>query len=384
MPAAGERVGEYIIDQKVGAGTFGEVWRAHHHVWADRVVAIKVPTDAEFVKVLQREGTAIHGLSHPNIVSALNFDPYATPPYLAMEFIPGTSLRGLLQAREGGRLTFNETGQILTGVLAALAYAHGQGVIHRDIKPENVLIHERALTEGFATPGVVKLTDFGLGQKAAQYAANSIAYTASIERGSDLAGTLAYMSPEQRSGQPLDARSDLYSCGVMLFEMLVGERPAGTELPSELNTAVPKAFDDVFRRAYARLAIRYPSAAEFSKGIEVALKTGGIRVPPPVPVGPPPIPPAMQSPNQQGPFFPPPSSDQPAPARRASVPAQGCPKCGTRVSPMDQFCMGCGHQLVDRVRRCTSCGAYPHADDLFCLVCGRDLPVTGYTSGRSR
>src|SRR3954471_19586365 len=99
MPSQGQRVGEYVLDAKIGGGTFGEVWRAHHHVWVDQLVAIKIPTDTQYVRALQREGVAIHGLIHPNIVRAMGFDPYADPPYLTMEYVPGASLRALINKK---------------------------------------------------------------------------------------------------------------------------------------------------------------------------------------------------------------------------------------------------------------------------------------------
>src|SRR3954468_16332506 len=99
MPTSGQRIGEYLLDEKIGGGTFGEVWRAHHHVWADQLVAIKIPTDPQYLRELQREGVAVHALVHPKIVRALGFDPYADPPYLTMEYIPGTSLRPLVSGK---------------------------------------------------------------------------------------------------------------------------------------------------------------------------------------------------------------------------------------------------------------------------------------------
>src|SRR5262245_44572053 len=96
MPAVNQRISEYILDQRLGAGTFGEVWRARHHVWADQMVAIKIPTDPQYIRNLQREGAALHGLEHDNIVQARGFDPYADPPYLVMEYVPGMSLRTLI------------------------------------------------------------------------------------------------------------------------------------------------------------------------------------------------------------------------------------------------------------------------------------------------
>src|SRR6476469_6727106 len=102
-------------------------------------------------------------LQHPNIVRAIGFDPYAEVPYLAMEYIPGTSLRPLIQKRS---LTIPDTVAIMRQMLSGLAHAHQSNVVHRDVKPENILVHERAFQEGFASEGVIKVTDFGLGKAA--------------------------------------------------------------------------------------------------------------------------------------------------------------------------------------------------------------------------
>jgi len=332
MAAANQRVSEYVLEAKVGGGTFGEVWRAHHHIWADQLVAIKIPSDPQYLRTLQREGVAIHGLVHPNIVRALGFDPYAATPYLVMEYVPGTSLRPVIANRS---LSIPDAVAVMRQVLAGLGYAHSQNLIHRDVKPGNILVHERALKDGFATEGVIKVTDFGLGKaKAAAVAAGSIAYSQSLNSpdGREIAGTLDYMAPELRNNlADPDGRCDLYACGVMLYEMLTGERPAGTDLPSDLNPAVPKSLDEVFRRSYSRLDKRFASADEFLKALSGPL--------------PPPIPQA----NSQ------------------------CPQCHKPVSATDQFCMYCGVQLVSVVRRCQQCGAYPDRGDKYCIFCGATL-----------
>lgn len=341
MAQAGQRIGEYVLDTKVGGGTFGEVWRAHHHVWTDQLVAIKIPTDPQYLRNLKGEGAAIHGLVHPNIVRAIGFDPYAEVPYLAMEYVPGTSLRPLISAKS---LTIAQSVSIMRQILAGLKYAHDHKVIHRDIKPENILIHERALTDGFDVEGVVKITDFGLG-KAANNAAGSIAYSGSLNSPAarEIAGTLEYMAPEQRSGGEIDGRVDLYSCGVMLYELLTGERPSGTEPPSDLNKAVPRVLDDIFRRSYTRLDRRFATADEFL----AALPT----------MTPPPLPRAVPLP------------------RPAVGGAGSCPQCRKPVDPADQFCMHCGVQLVPVVRRCSRCGAYPDPHDRYCIFCGETLSL---------
>src|SRR5207247_7630908 len=151
MPTTGQRVGQYLLDQKIGGGTFGEVWRAHHHVWVDQLVAIKIPTDSMYLRELQREGVAIHGLVHPNIVRAMGFDPYADPAYLTMEYIPGSSLRPLIKGRQ---LNLDQAISVMRQVLAGLEYAHNNGIVHRDIKPENILVHERAAREGYGVEGL--------------------------------------------------------------------------------------------------------------------------------------------------------------------------------------------------------------------------------------
>jgi serine/threonine protein kinase len=343
MPSDNQRVGEYVLDQKVGGGTFGEVWRAHHHVWSDQLVAIKIPTDPQYLRNLQREGSAIHGLQHPNIVRAIGFDPYAATPYLAMEFIPGTSLRPLISQKV---LSVPNAVAIMRQVLAGLNYAHTNGIIHRDIKPENILVHEGAGTTGYATSGMVKVTDFGLG-KAATTSVGSIAYSASMndDAGREIAGSLDYMAPEQRSGAEVDARCDLYACGVVLYELLTGEKPAGTDLPSDLNHSIPKALDDVFRRSYARLEKRFVSAEEFANALP------------------------SERPAMVSPVF----ETKPTQTVQHAPGPVDCPRCHQPVDSTDQFCMHCGVQLVAQVRRCGKCGAYPDGSDRYCIFCGETL-----------
>lgn len=346
MPSANQRISEYVLDEKVGAGAFAEVWRAHHHIWTDQLVAVKIPIDTQYIRGLQREGVAIHGLVHPGIVRAMGFDPYGDPPYLIMEFVKGTSLRPLISDR---KLKVADAILVMQHILGALGYAHAQGVIHRDVKPENVLVHEKALAEGFAGEGKVKVTDFGLG-RVVKGIQDSIAYSASMSgpEGQRIVGTLDYMAPEQKGGHDVDARADLYSCGVMLYEMLTGERPAGTEVPSDLNPSVPKYLDEVFRRSYSRLDKRYASAEQFLKALS------------PEAASPPPL---------------------VTPARRLDPPrfrpaALSCPGCRQPVDGSDQFCMHCGVQLVAKVRRCSRCGAYPDPSDRFCIFCGQEMSET--------
>jgi serine/threonine protein kinase len=332
-----QRVGEYVLDRQIGGGAFGEVWLARHHVWTDQLVAIKIPTDPQYLRNLQREGSAIHGLVHPNIVRAIGFDPYAPTPYLTVEYVPGTSLRPLIQKRS---LSIPDSVAVLRQMLTGLSYAHAHNIIHRDIKPENILINEQAATAGLATEGLVKVTDFGLGKAATGASVGSIAFSASINdaAGREIAGSLDYMAPEQRAGAAVDPRADLYACGVVLYEMLTGEKPAGTDLPSDLNKQVPKTLDEIFRRSYARLDKRFSSADEFIRAL----------------------------PGQQKP--------PPLPAQSTAVAGVAqCPRCHGTIEKTDQFCMHCGVQVVASVKRCPQCGAFPDASDQFCIFCGQTL-----------
>jgi serine/threonine protein kinase len=340
----GDRISNYLLEARVGAGSFGEVWRARHHVFGD-IVAIKVPTDAEYVRNLQREGVAIHGLKHPNIVRAIDLDPYGDPPYLIMEYVDGPSLRELIDHYRA-KFPIESAVTIMRGMLLALGVAHGNGLVHRDVKPANVLVHHPR--EKLASIGeqAVRVTDFGLGAVGGA-TTQSMMQSGSLltDDGKSIAGTWAYMSPEQKEGVPLDARSDLYSCGIILFEMLTGERPQGFDLPSTVRLGVPARLDEVFRRSYARLSGRYTSAAEMLEGLSAGGRLGG-------------------------------AVDTVVPG---SAPLDGrpgtCPGCRLPVERDDQFCIRCGRQLVESAPRCPACRSFVHYSDRFCIFCGKDLGV---------
>ncbi|MEE8170146.1 MAG: protein kinase [Phycisphaerae bacterium] len=136
-PKAGDRVSEYVLVECVGSGSFGQVWKAHHHIWTEQWVAVKVPTDSQYVRNIQKEGATVHGLKHPNIVRAIGLDPYADPPYFIMEYVDGASLRQLIDANPKG-MPVDAATEVFRGLLAALDHAHEAGVVHRDIKPANI------------------------------------------------------------------------------------------------------------------------------------------------------------------------------------------------------------------------------------------------------
>jgi serine/threonine protein kinase len=337
MANAGQRISEYVLEERIGGGAFGEVWRARHHAWHSTVVAVKLPKDANVIRQLQREGGIVQGLDHPNIVKPLGFDAFADPPYLISEYIDGGSLRTVIDARNTSPTRAVE---ILRDILAGLTFAHSKGIVHRDLKPENILL---------TSDGRAKIADFGLGQTSAATAMSAV-YSLSLDtpQSQAIAGTLDYMAPEQRAGSAVDGRADLYAVAVILFELLTGQKPAGHETPMDLNAGVPAFLNDAFRRGYCRLERRFASAVEFSTAI------GG---PPPLRVTAKPTPPVIQ---------------KPQPPAKITVHAK-CPRCRRDVSADDQFCMHCGVQLKPRVRRCGRCGTYPSTGDQFCIRCGDAL-----------
>jgi serine/threonine protein kinase len=268
MFQANQRVGEYVLDSLVAQTPYAEEWRAHHHAWSDQLALVKIPTDAQYVSNLQQEGVRLHRLVHPNILCPLGFDPKSQPPYLITEFIPGETLRHWIA---GKKLSVDKSVNILRQVLEALRFGHERQIVHGDVRPENILLETSAAAGDFAASGSVKLTDFGVGQAATATVTRDAAAKAQPQRGS-----LAYVAPEQRDGAPPDVKSDIYSVGVVLFEMLTGEPPSGAELPSELNSDVPASLDDTFKKAYARRDRRFESAKAFLD----ALAPGG--APPPV------------------------------------------------------------------------------------------------------
>ncbi|MHC4697014.1 MAG: serine/threonine-protein kinase [Planctomycetota bacterium] len=345
----GERISNYLLEVPLGAGSFGEVWRARHHVF-NEVVAIKIPTDPQFVRNLRREGLAVHGLRHPNIVRAIDLDPYADPPYLVMEYVEGPSLRRVIDELKAA-IPVKTVIAIMRGVLHGLQAAHEQGMVHRDVKPANILLNHPLDQVASVTEQSVKITDFGLGSVGG-VTTQSIMQSGSMmtEDGRSVAGTLAYMSPEQKEGGELDGRSDLYACGIVLFELLTGERPQGNDVPSLLRPEVPGYLDQVFKRCYTRRERRYAGADEMLEAM-----TGEAMPQPPAP------PPRVRSGGK--PRWVPPGGEP------------HCPACDRVVHRDDQFCIHCGRQLVEAVPRCPSCQAYVQSRDLFCIYCGTNLQV---------
>lgn len=228
----GQQVDHYAIRAWLGAGGMGRVYLAED-LRLMRPVAIKlllpgVHLDATAVRRFQRESQAILALNHPNVLTVHDVGTSNGVPYLVTEFVPGHTLRARLQT---GAMPVAETLDIAEQTLAALVAAHDAGVVHRDLKPENLLLRP---------DGVVKVLDFGLAkltdQTAPASAPDAAGHTVSIP--GRVLGTVAYMSPEQARGAEVDHRSDLFSLGVMIHEMLSGRRPFTGDTPNHVIVAL--------------------------------------------------------------------------------------------------------------------------------------------------
>ena len=266
--------GRYRLGALLGVGGMARVYLASDRV-LERQVAVKVLSppyaqDPLFVERFRREARSAARLSHPNIVAVFDSGSDADQHYLVMEYVPGQSLAELLAGQ--GRLAPRRAAELAIEVCKALSAAHAQGLVHRDVKPANVLVGE---------DGRVKVTDFGTVKAAA---ATTLTGTGTV------LGTAAYLSPEQAQGGPVDARTDLYSLGCVLYELLCGSLPFGSgadsppvavasrhlhqppEPPSGRNPQVDPELDAVVLTALAKdPARRYQSATELRDALEHAL-----------------------------------------------------------------------------------------------------------------
>jgi serine/threonine-protein kinase len=261
----------YAMHEVLGRGGMGEVWRATQQSLG-RPVAIKLlpeklSANPEFIARFQKEATALASLSHPNIVQIIDRGTAGAHYYFVMEYVQGRSLRELMAQ---GALPEETALPIFYQLCRAIDYAHEQRIVHRDLKPENVLVDDL---------GNVKVADFGLagiGDPAQNLTATSVAM-----------GTVNYMAPEQRrDAKNVDGRADLYSLGVILYEMLTGELPVGRfKLPSEKIAGVDPRVDGVVGDALESEPAARPSrASELHDRLLPVMREAGMRhVPTPAP-----------------------------------------------------------------------------------------------------
>jgi serine/threonine-protein kinase len=290
VTAESRRLGRYEIVAEIGRGAMGTVYKAIDPMLG-RTVALKTigveandPDLTEYEARFYLEAKAVGGLNHPNIVTVHDVGSSGGVPYMAMEYIAGRELAAL--TREGRPLPVAQALDLAVQIAEGLAYAHAHGVIHRDIKPANVMI---------AGDGTAKIADFGIARMRS---------SETRSEASAVLGSPRYMSPEQVLGRRADHRSDIFSFGVMLYEMLVGAPPfAGADLnailfqivnlvppaPSTLNAATPTMLDFIAAKALAKSPEeRYGSSRELAddlaqcrKHLEPALRVDSVATPQP-------------------------------------------------------------------------------------------------------
>jgi tetratricopeptide (TPR) repeat protein/predicted Ser/Thr protein kinase len=276
-----ERIGRYEILEEVGRGGMGVVYKARDPN-IDRLVALKVirlsfdddeDTAAEMRERFRREARAAGVLQHPNIVTVFDAgeDEGEGTSFIAMEYVEGTTLDRITGPDE--MLPINRINSIVRHVARGLAYAHENGVIHRDIKLANILV---------TSDGVAKIMDFGIARLS----------DSDLTQQGVVMGSPSYMSPEQVTGQQIDHRSDIFSLGVILYQLLTGERPFPGENPtvisyrivrveppevSELNPLVPPAYDRILKKALAkRPEDRYETAERLAEDLERVSEGGDV------------------------------------------------------------------------------------------------------------
>lgn len=285
-PAIGRQIGPFRLVRTIGEGGMGVVFEAED-LRLRRRVALKIlppalTADPARRRRLLREARSGSAAKHPSIAAVFEVGEADGAVYLAMELVRGETLRALL-SRKGGSLPVEEAIGLVASAARGLAKAHEAGVVHRDLKPENIMISE---------DGTIKILDFGLAKMRAPETreeleiAPTITDTVTME-GRVVLGTPSYMAPEQAKGRAVDARADIFSLGVMLYELLAGRRPFRGETAMEIiisvdrddppaassvNTTVPAAVDAILSRCLAkRPDSRYSSVDELASALENAL-----------------------------------------------------------------------------------------------------------------
>ena len=281
---AGKTIGKYVIKERLGRGGMADVYKAYQP-GLDRYVAVKVlhsflAEDEGFIGRFEREAKAVAKLRHPNIVQVIDFDHEGDLFYMVMEFIDGPTLKAELSehSRIGQPFDPKEATRILTAISNAVDYAHHRGMVHRDLKPANIML---------TGEGQPVLTDFGI--------AKIVGATRYTVTGA-VSGTPAYMSPEQGKGERGDERSDIYSLGVILYEMVTGRVPYDADtpyaiimkhisdplpLPRQVYPQLPESVERVILKALAKEKDdRYQTASEMARALQQALAAPAVPIVP--------------------------------------------------------------------------------------------------------
>ena len=267
----------YRLTEQIGMGGMAIVYKAidmrtGHNV-AVKVLRPEFNEDIEFISRFQREAEAASKMTHHNIVNLLDVGMDNDNRYLVMEYVQGKTLKEVIQER--GKLTSPLACQITIRILSALEHAHRNGIVHRDIKPQNILVH---------ADGHIKVADFGIAR---------IANSSTLTRGDNVMGSVHYFSPEQARGENAQATSDIYSTGVVLYEMLTGRVPFDGDNPvavamqhlhaqpvpiQSLAPDVPQSVSNVCLKAMEKNpAMRYQSARDMAQDLRQALEERGER-----------------------------------------------------------------------------------------------------------
>jgi serine/threonine-protein kinase len=275
----GQKLGVYQLLDRLGAGGMGEVWKAEDprlgRTVAIKILAPKIAADHDSIMRMQREARTAAQLYHPNIATIHSIEEDNGQLFIVMEYVPGDSLTSLIRGR---KLTESDVSRIGKGVADALAEAHEKGIVHRDIKPDNIIVNGQR----------VKVLDFGIAKRfGLESTAPSDEPTAFVTQQGMIVGTVFYMSPEQALGKPLDARSDIFSLGVVMYEAITGRQPFGGEtitetitqivrdepLPlSKLNPAISAGLSAIVEKCLRKKREeRFASAAELSSALDQQL-----------------------------------------------------------------------------------------------------------------
>ncbi|MCI6640256.1 MAG: Stk1 family PASTA domain-containing Ser/Thr kinase [Pygmaiobacter massiliensis] len=269
--------GRYEIEKLIGVGGMANVYKAQD-LLEKRTVAVKILREEflqneDLVRRFKNESKAISQLNHPHIIKVFDVSVSDKVQYIAMEYLDGVTLKDYISQR--GILTWKETLFFIEQVLGALQHAHSKGIVHRDIKPQNIMV---------LPDGNVKVMDFGIARFS-----RSESHTVTDKA----IGSVHYISPEQAKGDVIDARADVYSTGVMMYEMLTGKLPFESEsavqvaikqiadtpvLPREINPDIPKPLEAITMKAMAKeVRKRYQSAAEMEAAIQEFKKNPSIQ-----------------------------------------------------------------------------------------------------------
>ncbi len=301
----GQQIGAYYVQSKLGEGGMALVYKAYHarlrREVAIKVILSQIAQQADFRVRFEREAQLVASLQHPNIVAVYDFGDFGNQTYLVMQYVGGGTLRDKL--RGGHALDPRQAALHTIQMGKALHHAHMRGIVHRDVKPQNMLVSSN-------DPNQLLLSDFGIAKlfdtrhepTILNFAGSTITQDPSLTSVDQIVGTADYMAPEQINGEPVDARTDVYALGVVLFQMLTGEAPFHSTTVQgllfqhvhtpprplrEINPYVSETLAFIVARAMEKApAARFQSAEEMAQALEAANVNATYRLPSSQPINP--------------------------------------------------------------------------------------------------